>query len=201
MITVVAKLNEDVKPYWYAAYTSPRHEKKVLRHLEARSIQTFLPLYSSNRQWNERRAVVDLPLFPGYLFVRIRSCDRIGVLEIPGVLDIVGANGRLLAVPDDHIEGIRAALQSRNLQPHPFLRAGGRIRIKSGPLRGLEGVIVREPRQLRMIVSIDSIQRSFRVELDARDLELPELGAAHELTDQENHARSENAAGSKVQHL
>jgi len=172
-MAMLETLIEGVRPNWYAAYTAPRHEKRVLQHLEVRSIQSFLPLCSSNRQWKERRAVVDLPLFPGYLFVRIRSCDRTSILQIPGVLDIVGANGRLLPVPDDQIEGIRAAVQGRNSEPCPFLRAGKQVQISAGPLRGLEGVIVRESRGLRLIVSIDAIQRSFCVELDARDLELP----------------------------
>ena len=83
---------------WYATYTAPRHEKSVLQHLESRSVESYLPLYGSTRLWNGRRAFVQLPLFPGYLFVRIAPEHRVKVLEVPGVLSIVSSQGRLDSV-------------------------------------------------------------------------------------------------------
>ena len=160
-----------VEPQWYVVYTSPRHEKAAANHLNERSVEQFLPLFSSARLWNGRRAVVQMPLFPGYLFARIRSCDRLQVLEAPGVIRIIGFNGQLTPVADEVIESLKASLQLRKSQPHPFLAVGKRVRITTGPLRGLEGVVLREAHALRMIVSIDSIMRSFSVELDAADLE------------------------------
>lgn len=164
------KLNV-VPQHWYVVYTAPRHEKAVAAHLEQRSIEAYLPLFSSARIWNRRRAVVQLPLFPGYIFVRIRSCDRLQVLEVPGVIRLIACNGCLTPIPDDLIEALKASLQLRASQPHPFLCTGKRVRIAAGPLKGLEGVIVREANAFRMIVSIESIMRSFSVELDASDLE------------------------------
>ncbi len=156
---------------WYAAYTAPRHEKSALQHLESRSVESFLPLYGSARMWNGRRALVQMPLFPGYLFVRIIPDQRVRVLEVPGVLNIVSSHGKLIPLPEGEIEALRVALEVRKSEPHPSLTTGRRVRIKTGPLRGLEGIIVRQTRKLRMVVSIDCIMQSFAVELEASDLE------------------------------
>jgi transcription antitermination factor NusG len=163
---------------WYAAYTAPRHEKSVLQHLESRSVEGYLPLYGSTRQWNGRRAFVQLPLFPGYLFVRIAPEHRTRVLEVPGVLSIVSSQGRLTPLPAGEVEALRAALETRKSEPHPSLARGKRVRIKVGPLRGLEGVIVKQTRRLRMVVSIDCIMQSFAVELEASDLESDVVSAS-----------------------
>jgi transcription antitermination factor NusG len=167
-----------LSPRWYAAYTAPRHEKSALQHLESRSVESYLPLYGSVRMWNGRRAVVQMPLFPGYLFIRISPDLRVRVLEVPGVLNIVSSHGRLIPLPEGEIEALRAALQMRKSEPHPLLTSGKRVRIKAGPLRGLEGVIVKQTRKLRMIVSIDCIMQSFAVELEASDLESTVQSAA-----------------------
>jgi transcription termination/antitermination protein NusG len=166
---------------WYATYTAPRHEKAVLQHLESRSVESYLPLYGSARLWNGRRAFVQLPLFPGYLFVRIAAEHRAKVLEVPGVLNIVSSHGRLVPLPVGEIEALRAALETRKSEPHPLLARGKRVRIKVGPLRGLEGVIVKQTRRLRMIVSIDCIMQSFAVELEASDLESDAVSASSQI--------------------
>jgi transcription termination/antitermination protein NusG len=158
-------------PYWYAAYIAPRHEKKTLQHLEVRSVQSFLPVYASERNWNGRKAVVEMPLFPGYLFVRIRSCERMRVLEVPGVLSIVGGGGKLTPLPDGEVETLQRALDSRHPLPHPFLAVGRRVRVRAGALAGLQGIVVRQTNGMRLVVSIESIMRSFSVELEPSDLQ------------------------------
>jgi transcription antitermination factor NusG len=163
---------------WYATYTAPRHEKSVLQHLESRSVESYLPLYGSTRLWNGRRAFVQLPLFPGYLFVRIAPEHRARVLEVPGVLNIVSSHGKLTPLPVGEVEALRAALETRKSEPHPSLVRGRRVRIKVGPLRGLEGVIVKQARGMRMVVLIDCIMQSFAVELEAGDLETDVVSAS-----------------------
>ena len=160
-----------VKSHWCAAYVIARHEKVVADHLARNSVESFLPLYHSVRNWNKRRAHVDLPLFPSYVFIRISVLERLRALEVPGVVHIVSFRGLPVEVPDEQIESLRMALQLRRSEPHPYLAAGGRIRIKAGPLRGLEGVVVRHNGQTRIIVSVDFIQRSTSVELWPDDLE------------------------------
>ena len=156
---------------WCAAYVIARHEKVVADHMTRRSLESFLPLYRSVRSWKNRRAQVELPLFPSYLFIRICVAERLRVLEVPGVVHIVSFHGMPVTVPDEQIEALRMALERRRSEPYPYLAAGGRIRIKAGPLQGLEGVVVRHNRHTRIIVSVDFIQRSTAVELSPGDLE------------------------------
>jgi transcription antitermination factor NusG len=157
--------------HWHAAYIVARHEKVVAQQLVSRGLESFLPLYRATRRWNNRRAHVELPLFPSYLFVRVRAADRVRALEVPGVVHLVSARGAPVAVPDREIEGLRTAMQLRRSEPCSYLRSGKRVRIKAGPLEGLEGVVVRQNSQTRIIVSVDFIQRSTAIELWPEDLE------------------------------
>lgn len=156
---------------WYVAYTSARHEKAVARQLDARKVNTFLPLYQAVRFWNGRRAEVQLPLFPGYVFLRISLSERLRVLQVPGVVHLVGVRGRLAPIADSEIEALRQICSNARAMPHPFLTIGKRARVGSGPLAGLEGLVVRRKGSLRFVLSITLIQRSVAVEMDAADLE------------------------------
>jgi transcription antitermination factor NusG len=156
---------------WYAAYTLPRHEKAVAEHLGFREVETYLPLYLSARRWAGRRAMVQLPLFPGYVFVRISDGERIRVLEHPSVLRLVTFGGRPASLADGEIDRLRAALELGKAEPFPFLIPGKRVRVKSGPLAGVEGTILRRKGRMRLVVSVETIQRSIIFDLDATDLE------------------------------
>ena len=158
---------EEVK--WYALYTCPRHEKMVQQQLHAKTIECYLPLYRSLRRWNDRKALVDLPLFPGYLFVRIPLNARLRVLTVPGVIRIVSFNGKPASLTNDEIEALKASVGLHAAEPYPYLAEGKRIRIAGGPLKGLEGVVVRRKNKLRAVVSIHSIMQSYAVELDVAD--------------------------------
>jgi transcription antitermination factor NusG len=163
---------EDVEPRWYAAYTSANHEKRVAEQLVARTVEHFLPLYHSVRRWKDRRVELDMPLFPGYVFVRIASRDRLQVLKTPGVATIVGFNGQLSALADAEIEGLKKGLVCGvRAEPHPFLNVGRRVRVKAGPLEGLEGIIIRRKNRIRLVISFDLIHRAAAVEVEAADLE------------------------------
>ncbi|MFB3814510.1 MAG: transcription termination/antitermination protein NusG [Terriglobales bacterium] len=167
-----AELEANDRPAgWFAIYTYPRHEKAVAEYLASRAVQTFLPLYAATRQWNARRVVVHLPLFPSYVFVRISPNERLRVLRAPGVASIVTFHGEPAIISDDEVTALRTAIRVRRSQPHPYIRRGSRVRIRSGPLQGLEGIVVREKAQTSMIVSVDFIGRSVAIELDALDLE------------------------------
>lgn len=164
---------------WYAAYVVTRHEKVVAQQFLRRGLETFLPLYRATRRWKNRRALVELPLFPGYLFLRISLGDRMRALEVPSVVHIVSVRGEPVAMPDGEIESLRTAMQLRTTEPCSYFASGKRIRIKAGPLQGLEGVVVRQNHRTRMIVSVDFIQRSTTVELWPEDLEyLPDTTSA-----------------------
>jgi transcription antitermination factor NusG len=157
---------------WYAAYTSANHEKRVAEQLMLRSVEHFLPLYESVRRWKDRRVELELPLFPGYVFVRMALRDRLRVLQVPGVAKLVGFGGAPTALPGGEIEALRASLESGvRAEPHTFLTAGRRVRVKSGPLAGLQGILVRRKNKARFVVSVELIQRSVAVEMDAVELE------------------------------
>ena len=159
-------------PCWYAAYTQPRHEKSVERHLRVREIETYLPLQRQLRRWNGRRAEVQTPLFPGYVFVRLYSQDRTKALEHPSVVSFVSFSGRPAVLPDAEIEALRNTLTQRAAEPYPYITVGKRVRITAGPLAGLEGTVLRKKGRLRMIVSVDFLQRSIAVDLEPTDLRL-----------------------------
>jgi transcription antitermination factor NusG len=163
---------EYLEPRWYAAYTSANHEKRVALQLVQRSVEHFLPLYESMRRWKDRRIKLQMPLFPGYVFVRLALRDRLQVLQVPGLARLVGFNGLPCALPNSEIEAMQTCLERKAyLEPHPYVQVGRRVRVQCGPLAGLEGIVVRKKNRMRFVISLDLIQRSVAVEVEAVDVE------------------------------
>jgi len=160
------------RPRWYVIHTRSRHEKRVSEQLQLKQVETFLPIYHSRRNWNGRSAEVDLPLFPGYVFVRIPLVERLSVLTLGGVAGLVSFQGSPVPLPDVELERLRNCFSIAKAEPIPYFHAGNRVRIVSGMLAGLEGVIQRQNGQARFVLSIDLILRSVLVNVDACDLEL-----------------------------
>jgi len=158
---------------WFAVYTSSRHEKRVAEHLAQREIEHFLPLYRSRRRWKDgSRVTLDIPLFSGYLFVRISRKERGRVLQVPGALALVmGTGGEPAPLPDVTIQALRSGLQKCEAEPHPVLTSGQRARIRSGAFEGLQGIVVRQKNVCRVVLTLENIMRSFSVELGIEDLE------------------------------
>lgn len=170
----VALPASSLEPRWYAAYTCANHEKRVAAELRTRDVEHFLPLYGSMRRWKDRRVQLELPLFPGYIFVRLALCNRLRVVQIPSVVRLVGFGGLPTALPDTEMEILRSGLsQSLRAEPHPFLTIGRRVRITGGPFAGLEGVLKRKRNTLRAVVSLSLIQRSVSVDVDVADVAPP----------------------------
>jgi len=160
------------EPLWYVACTSANHEKHIAEQLELRNVEHFLPLYTSVRRWKDRRVTLELPLFSGYVFVRLALRDRLKVLQVPGVAKLVGFNGTPAALPPEEIEALRANLANGvRIEPHPYLIVGRRVRVKNGPLAGMQGILVRRKNSTRLVVSVDLIQRAIAVDMDEADLE------------------------------
>lgn len=157
---------------WYAAQTCSRHEKRISEYLQARGVSSFLPLYSAQRRWADRKVKVELPLFPGYLFVHIPLTERLRVLELPGVVRLVSARGQAVPIADAEIDSLRQGLSSGgNAEPHPFIKVGEKVQVIAGPFAGCTGILVRKKDSLRLVVSLDIIMRSVAVEVDACDIE------------------------------
>jgi transcription antitermination factor NusG len=164
---------------WFAAYTTPRHEKHAATMLTERGIETFLPLYRTARQWKKSCPVVlELPLFPTYVFVRIARNARGTVLGTPGVLSIVGSTKEPWPLPEFEIEALRQGIRTRKVEPHPYLKVGEKVRIKSGVMAGVEGILIRKKNEFRVVLSLDAIMQSVALEVDADDLE-----PAHDLAE------------------
>jgi len=162
---------------WYAAHVRANHEKRVGEQLAQRSVEFFLPLYESMRRWKDRRVKLHLPLFPGYVLVRIELSGRLRVLQVPGVARLVGFNGQPAPLQDVEIEVLRRKLNGPvRAEPHPFLQIGRRVRVKKGPLEGFEGFLVRQKQKYRIVLSIDTICRSIAAEVDLADVEFASPG-------------------------
>ena len=160
------------EPRWYAACTRANHEKRVAEQLEGRAVEYFLPLYKSVRRWKDRRVQLEMPLFSGYVFVRVPLGDRMQVLQIRGLAKLVGFGGSPVALPDEEIDALRVSLaRGVRAEPHPYLTVGRRVRILAGSLAGQEGFLLRWKGSSRVVLSVELIQRSIAVEVDAANLE------------------------------
>lgn len=157
---------------WYAVFTTPQHEKSVVRHLALRDVESFLPTYQSERVWkNRQRVTLAQPLFPSYLFVRIDSRERIRVLQSPGVLRIVGNQREPLPIADETIAFLRSDLFAHGLEPYSGLVIGQKVRIRSGALKGVEGTLIRKNNDRRFVLTIELINRHAAVEVAPENLE------------------------------
>jgi transcription antitermination factor NusG len=157
---------------WFAIYTRHQHEKAIAQMLSAKGLEVFLPLYNATRRWKDRTMHLSLPLFPCYLFLRGMMERRLEVVTTPGIVSILSINGEPAAIPESEIESVRKAIEWGNrVEPHPFLRCGDRVRVISGPLQGLEGILVRKKNLYRLVLSVEILERSAAVEVDVSAVE------------------------------
>ncbi|MFZ0817757.1 MAG: UpxY family transcription antiterminator [Candidatus Sulfotelmatobacter sp.] len=172
--SIFAPANQDrtAETNWYALYTYARHEKQVVRQIEQRHISCFLPVYRSVRRWKDRRKELELALFPGYVFVHIALKDRLRVLQVASAVRFVSFNGHPVPLPESDMEALMNGL-SRGVraEPHPYLTVGRRVRVRSGPMAGAEGILVRRKDKFRVVLSLDLIMRAVAVEVDEADIE------------------------------
>jgi transcription antitermination factor NusG len=153
---------------WFALQVRSRYEQGVADHLDGKGYELFLPLYKCRKRWSDRVKEVEAPLFPGYLFCRLNPQDRLPILKTPGVIQVVGSNRTPTAVDEHEIQAIQAMVASGiPNQPWPFLATGDRVRIDSGPLSGLEGILVEFKGNHRLVLSVSLLQRSVAVEIDS----------------------------------
>jgi transcription termination/antitermination protein NusG len=161
------------KKKWFAVYTAARHEKFVQAQLIAKQIQSFLPLYTTVRQWkNGVRREIQYPLFPGYVFVCVEANERLPVVQTAGVVYIVGNCTAPLPVDDQEMHALRIGAQRASLSPHPLLSPGDTVCIRRGPFQGVKGHVQQDRGNLTFVVTIQLIQRSFAIGVQACDLEL-----------------------------
>lgn len=164
----------DVKLPWYAVYVRAQREKVVSDLLAYKGYEAFVPTYRAVRRWSDRKVELDVPLFPGYVFMRMEIEKRLPVLTTPGVIYVVGQGKVPVALPEDEMAAIQRVLALQcKAEPHAFLKTGQSLRLRTGPLAGLEGVLVKIKAGYRLVLSIDLLQRSISAEVDLADVEVP----------------------------
>ncbi|MCU1292294.1 MAG: transcriptional activator RfaH [Bryobacterales bacterium] len=157
---------------WYGVRTKSNQERLAASVLEAKGFEHYLPSYQVRRRWSDRTVETTVPLFPGYLFCRFDSSQKLPVVSTPGVVSVVGFGNVPAPITDSEIEAIQAVLLSGiPAEPHSYLREGQKVRVTSGPLEGVEGLLIKKRSEWRMIVSITLLQRSIAVEIDRDCLE------------------------------
>jgi len=157
---------------WVAVFTVPQNERSVVRHLEMRQVESFLPTCETTRVWkNRQRVKIVHPLFPTYVFARIQLEERSSILRSPGVLRIIGNRQGPIIIPDSEMEFLRSDFCRNRVEPYRELVVGERVRIRNGAMRGVEGVLVRKKAGLRFVLTLELINQHAAIEVDADELE------------------------------
>ena len=153
---------------WYVLYTRHQHEKTVAQILTSKGFEILLPLYSTARQWKDRTKLISVPLFPCYVFLRGALERQLAVMTTPGVHAIVSTAGQPTPIPHSEIEAIRRVVEGgARVEPHPFLTCGEWVRVKCGPLMGIQGILVRKKNLYRLVLSVEILGKAASVEIDA----------------------------------
>jgi transcription termination/antitermination protein NusG len=174
---MIPRLQAVNSPSWHVLWTRSNCEQLVCSRLAAQGLEVFLPKIGVWSRRGGQRHLVQVPLFPGYMFVH-HVMDKSSYLEVckaPGLVSILGERwDRLDVVPAPEIETIQRALRTNlPMLPHPYLREGQRVRIKSGPLADVEGIFVRaNPNKGLLVVSIHMLRRSVAVAIDSTLVEV-----------------------------
>ena len=156
---------------WFALWTRSRHEQVVREQLQQKAIEAFLPTVTRWSRWKDRKKKIDWPLFPGYCFARFDVRERLPVLKCAGVVSIISFEGEPAPIPDYEIHGIRQLVESDlAYDPCPMIREGDMVEVKSGPLKGVVGRLVRKNDKARLVLSVDLIGQAVSVEVDAADV-------------------------------
>jgi transcription antitermination factor NusG len=159
---------------WYGLQTRPRHEKIVAQRLEERGVTTFLPLVTEVHRWSDRKKSVQMPLFGCYVFARFvpNRTERLRVLRVDGVFGLVGMRGEGTPIPDGQIDAVRNLVEGEVAwSAYPFLKIGQRVRIRSGALNGVEGILISRNGDRTLVISVDAIQRSLAVRVEGYEVE------------------------------
>jgi transcription termination/antitermination protein NusG len=161
----------DPAAQWFAVWTRSRHEQVVRDQLQQKNITAFLPTIPRWSRWKDRKKKVDFPLFPGYVFARFETADRLAVLKCTGVVSIVSFNGEPAPVPDQEIDNIRTLVESMlSYDPCPMIKTGAMVEVTHGPLKGVIGRLTRKGAQDRLVLSVDLIGQAVSVQVDAADV-------------------------------
>ena len=159
-------------PQWHALYTRHQHEKTVAQALVSKGFEVFLPQYRAVHRWKDREKELLLPLFPNYVFIYGGLDRMLNIVTTPGVHSLISWGSRPAVIPVNEIETVRRLVESPfAVEPHPYLQCGDAVRIKFGPLEGIQGILIRKTRKLRLVLSVEMLCQSASVEVNASMVE------------------------------
>lgn len=156
---------------WYVLYLKPRREKKVVRELNKRNCEAYLPLYKAIRKWSDRNKRVEVPLFPNYIFVKLNFSERFSLLAIPGVVRYLTTEGKPDVVNEAEIHLIQSIIHHNPELRNESIEIGERVRVTNGPFRNTTGYLQKAKGRTRLCVRIDSINRFVLVDVSAESIE------------------------------
>lgn len=157
---------------WHVLHVTANHEKRVVQHLKARSVEHYLPLYTERSRWTDRTVELERPLFAGYVFTRFSPQQKLSVISTPGVLHLLSGSG-CHTVSCEELERIRKGLASGYLlRPHPGLEVGMNVRVRGGLFDGAFGIVTELRRQCKVVLSLDAVQQCFSLEVGMEQVEL-----------------------------
>lgn len=157
---------------WYAVHTRYQHEQHVNQQLESKGFPTFYPTCTKLQSWSDRNKKISQPLFPGYLFITEIENRHLHVVATPGVCGIVSIAGVPAPIPQTEIEAIRRALcNSHMVEAHPYLNTGDKVLVTEGPLSGVTGILVRNDKAAKLVLSVELLGRSVAVAMDTESVE------------------------------
>src|SRR4029077_3081379 len=173
--------SQSLESPWYAIYTRHQHEKMVAQILTSKGFNTFLPLYATTHEWKDRKKALLLPLFPCYVFLKGDIHRRLQIITTPGIYGLVSSAGQPAAIPDAEIDAIRRVVESGvRVEAHPYLECGQRVRIKCGPLTGIEGILARKKNISRLVLSVEILGTAAAIEVAAFQVEAVNAPRVHE---------------------
>jgi transcription antitermination factor NusG len=157
---------------WQVLHVRSNYEKRVVQHLNVRSVEHYLPVYSERVKWTDRTVLTERPLFTGYVFARFSLQSRIKVVSIPGVVRSLGDDQHSL-VSCGELERIRQGLATGMLlRPHPYVTVGQKVRVRNGIFKGVEGVVAELRQQCKVIIALAAARQCFSLELALGDIEV-----------------------------
>ncbi len=172
MINEKSSKQEDLKLRWYPFYTRSRFEKKAYDNLVKKGFEVYLPLKKSERQWSDRKKIVEMPLFSSYIFVRVPQYQIYDVLQINGIVRYIVFNGRPAVVRDSEIELIRKILSEKTEFEvvDGIIKEGAEITLTSGPFKGYSGRVIKRSGKSKIVIEIESINKSLIVTVDVSNI-------------------------------
>ena len=166
--------------HWYALRTKSRHEKIVRDSLTSQGMESLLPTVKRLSQWKDRRKEIEVPLFPGYCFLRFSLEEKLPVLKVSGVVEVVGRGSTPEPILDEEIAALKVLMTDvLPYHSHPYLHEGMIVEVRRGPLQGVRGILLRKEKCHRLVLGVRLIQQAAVLEIDVADVE--PVGVGHDV--------------------